>query len=100
MLSQRLPRHSCDSQVHVFGGPYPLSTMRRYDPPADATFDARLRMHSEIGIERGVIVQGSAYGWDTRYMVDALKAAPDYRGVILMNEGISDRELCQLHEAG
>jgi 2-pyrone-4,6-dicarboxylate lactonase len=100
MLTQVLPKNSCDSQVHVFGGPYPLSQSRRYDPPDNAAVDAMLRMHAALGIERGVIVQASAQGWDTRYLVDALKAAPKYRGVILMNENISDHELHLLHDAG
>jgi 2-pyrone-4,6-dicarboxylate lactonase len=95
-----LPADAWDSQVHVFGGPYPLAPERRYEPPPSSDLDAMLELHRTLGFKRGVVVQASAQGWDSRYVADVLKKVPHYSGVILMHDHISDRELEDLHAAG
>jgi 2-pyrone-4,6-dicarboxylate lactonase len=100
MVSRKLPQRSWDSQVHVFGGPYPLSPNRAYDEPPDSDFDALIQMHREFGVEFGVVVQAAAQGFETRYVADVLRRLPHYAGVILMNDKISDKELADLHAAG
>lgn len=97
------PPHSCDSQIHVFGDPqrYPIRPGAAYPPPADATIDAALRMHNALGIERGVVVQATAHGTDHRILYDALiKAGPQYRGIAIIDDNVSDQELQRLHDAG
>ena len=96
------PPKSWDCQVHVFGPRehYPTRAGASYVPPADATGDAAERMHRTLGLERGVIVQATAYGTDHRAMVDALKGRPNYRGVAIIDDTVNDRELRRLHEAG
>ena len=96
------PPKSCDCQVHVFGPieRYPTRAGASYVPPADATGDAAERMHRTLGLERGVIVQATAYGTDHSAMVDALQGRPHYRGVAIIDNGVSDLELRRLHEAG
>jgi 2-pyrone-4,6-dicarboxylate lactonase len=99
-VSRTLPKGSWDAQVHVFGGPYPLSANRSYEPPSSSDFDAMIGMHQKMGFEYGVVVQASAQGFETRYVADVLRRVPQYAGVILMNDDISDRELDGLHDAG
>ncbi len=99
-MTHKLPKGSWDSQVHVFGGPYPLSPKRAYDPPPNSDFDAMVQMHEEFGFEYGVVVQAAAQGFETRYVADVLRRVPHYAGVVLMNESITDQELANLHAAG
>jgi 2-pyrone-4,6-dicarboxylate lactonase len=99
-MPHELPRGAWDSQVHVFGGPYPLSPKRAYDPPVNSDLDSMLKVHSQFGFEFGVVVQAAAQGFETRYVADVLRRLPHYAGVILMNEQISDKELADLHAAG
>lgn len=96
------PVGSVDCQVHVFGPVerYPTRTGAAYVPWADATGEAAERMHRALGIERGVIVQATVYGTDHRALVDALKGRPNYQGVAIIDDSVSDQELRRLHEAG
>ena len=58
-------------------------------------------MHATLGIERGVIVQATAHGTDHKILIDGLAAAgPNYRGVAIIDDSVSDEELHRLHEAG
>ncbi|MEU8876725.1 amidohydrolase family protein [Streptomyces javensis] len=96
------PAGACDSQVHIFGDPLRFPTR----PDAayvvlDATVEAMLDMHRKLGIERGVIVQSTAYGTDHGALIEALKVAGDgYRGCGVVNDSVSDDELAEMHEAG
>jgi predicted TIM-barrel fold metal-dependent hydrolase len=100
-LSRPLPPGSCDSQAHAFGHPaYPLAGNRAYDPAPGANIDSLRHMHTALGFERGVLVQGSAHGHDHSYMLAVLRTLPDYRGVILMDEKFSDADLADMHAAG
>lgn len=96
------PPGACDAQIHVFGdyGRYPLARGRAYDPPQDATIAEALRMRAALGFERAVIVQPTAYGTDHRLLLDALAAAPHYRGTAIVDDSVSDAELARLHAAG
>ena len=99
----KLAPNSCDCQIHVFGDPgkYPLRQQSAYTPPQEATIGEALRMHRALGIDRGIIVQSTAYGTDHKTLIDALAAAgPNYRGVAIVDDSVSDTELLRLHEAG
>jgi predicted TIM-barrel fold metal-dependent hydrolase len=100
--AEQPPPKSCDCQVHVFGplDRYPTRSGASYVPPVDANDEAAERMHRTLGLEYGVIVQATAYGTDNRAMVDALKGRPNYRGVAIVDDSISDQELRRMHEAG
>jgi 2-pyrone-4,6-dicarboxylate lactonase len=96
------PPLTCDSAVHIYRpkGVGTLSPNRRYDPPA-ATIEDLEQVHAAMGVERAVIVQASIYGTDPTVMVEALRGAPDrYRGIAVIDESVSDRQLQELHEAG
>jgi predicted TIM-barrel fold metal-dependent hydrolase len=96
------PPKSCDSQAHVFGpiARYPTRPGAAYVPDANANADAVERMHRTLGLERGVFVQATAYGTDNSVLIDALKGRPNYRGIVIIDDNTSDRELRQMHEAG
>ena len=96
------PAKACDSQFHVFGSreKYPVRPGTVYEMP-QATFAEVRKMHKILGIERGVIVQSTAYGLDHRAVLDALaEGGKNYRGVGVINDTVSDAELRKLHGAG
>lgn len=68
-----------------------------------ATWEAALRMHRTLGIERGIIVQTTTYGADHAVVLDGLEAmGPNYRGCAnaLVFAEADDAYLARLHEAG
>jgi len=104
-MPDRLPKNSCDTHLHVFGSAksYPVSNPNAlYQPPEDCNFEAMVALHDAMGIDRAVFVQPTIYGTDHRLMVDVLNAAPkgNYRGVAIVDDGVSDAELQRLHDAG
>lgn len=98
----QLPPGSCDCHAHVFGPQtrFPYLPHAAYIPP-DVSVDDYARMLRTIGCERGVLVQPSAYGTDNRSMLEALRAGVfSLRGVAVVDVGVTDRQLQQLHDAG
>ena len=95
------PRGSCDGQIHVFADPavYPASSARIYDPPRASFEDAR-QVHRALGIDRGVIAQATPYGTDHRLLLDVLAGQKNYKGVAVIDDSVSDKELLRLHETG
>jgi predicted TIM-barrel fold metal-dependent hydrolase len=98
----RLPPGACDAHCHVFGpaGRYPYAPGRAYTPP-DATAEELRRVHRTIGVERAVIVQASCHGTDNTAMLDAIAASGGaYRGIAIVDGGVTDDELARLHAGG
>ena len=98
------PRNTIDSQFHVLGplNKYPIRPGAAYQMPT-ATWEAALRMHEALGIDRGVIVQTTTYGADHSVVLDALAMmGPNYRGCAnaLVFAEADDTYLEELHEAG
>jgi len=99
---QPTPVGACDSQVHIFGDPtrFPTRPDAAY-VVLDATVEAMLDMHKKLGIERGIIVQSTAYGSDHGALIDALKiAGSGYLGCGVVNSDVSDEDLAAMHAAG
>ena len=98
------PPKSIDSQFHVLGplDKYPVRPGAAYQMPT-ATWEAALRVHKALGIERGIIVQTTTYGADHSVVLDALAAmGPNYRGCAnaLVFAEADDAYLAKLHDAG
>ena len=96
----QVPPGSCDTHAHVFGPStkYPYHSDRDYTPP-DAPLAEFERMLRILGIERAVLVQPSVYGTDNSAQLDAIAAATlELRGVAVVEEDISDRELAAARE--
>ncbi len=98
------PPKSCDSQFHVLGPreTYPVRPGAAYEMPS-ATFEAAMRMHKTLGLERGVVVHPTTYGADHQATLDALAlAGPNYRGcansVVLAER--DEKYIAKLQDAG
>lgn len=73
-----------DCHAHVFGpyGLYPLAAQRSYTPP-EAVRQDYMALLQRLGLDRGVLVQPSAYASDYRLVLDSLQAQPLWRGVLV-----------------
>lgn len=87
-----------DCHAHLFG-PYArfsLAADRSYTPP-EAVEAQYLALLKRLGMEHGVLVHPSAYGYDHSLVLAALAAQPKLRGVLvarpgeLMLQGLRDR---------
>jgi len=99
------PAGSCDCQFHIYGDPakFPPRANPPYTPIESATFSEAQRMHKAIGFDRGVIVHSAIYGSDHRLLLHALESLNDrdrYRGIGIVDDRVSDKELERLHAAG
>jgi 2-pyrone-4,6-dicarboxylate lactonase len=99
------PAGSCDCQFHIYADPrqFPPRVNPPYPPIESATFSEAQRMHKAIGFSRGVIVHSAIYGSDHRLLLHALEGLNDrnrYRGIGIVDDGVSDKELERLHAAG
>ena len=92
----------CDCHSHVFGPfrEYPLSPKRTFDPP-EATIEELEDVWKSVGIDRAVLVQGSAHGNDHAALLAALAYSPESRrGVALLASDVTESELSRLHQCG
>ncbi|MEQ9334524.1 amidohydrolase family protein [Thalassobaculum sp.] len=100
---------ACDSHVHVFAdeAKFAYRDGSDYRPdPAPAESYARLRRR--LGLDRVVVVQSSAYGFDHACLLDALQrldGGPDgqtgrARGIAAVGPAVSEGELRDLAAAG
>lgn len=98
----KTPKGAWDTHAHIFGPPekYPLSPKRGYNPPL-CTLEDYFALHRVLGIERGVLIQASAYGTDNSMIMDALKESKGrLQGVAAVDKNVTDAELERLNEAG
>ncbi len=96
------PPLSCDCHAHVCGPQslYKYIPERIYSPP-DALLPAYQGLLRVLGCERAVLVQPSFYGADNSAMLAAMKAAgPAFRGVAVIADTVTSKEIEMLHSAG
>ena len=96
------PAGACCTQAHVFGPAdrFPYAPGRGYTPP-DAPIATYLKLLDTLGIDRGVIVHGSAHGSDNTASLDGIATAPDrLRGVAVVDPDISESGLGVLNDGG
>lgn len=97
-----VPHGAVDTHAHVIGDGirYPYVESRSYTPPP-APEENYLSMLRADGMDRGVLVQVSVHGTDNRYMLEVLGRHPTkLRGVAVVSERVTDRELEAMHAAG
>ncbi|HEX5162253.1 MAG TPA: amidohydrolase family protein [Steroidobacteraceae bacterium] len=97
-----LPAGACDAHCHVFGpaAKFPYAADRSYTPP-DAPVEQLRALHAHLGIARAVIVHASCHGSEMDVTLDAIASSHDsYRGVAVVEEGVTDRELERLQAGG
>jgi len=98
----RPPAGAVDCHFHVFGPAdrFPYRPDRTYTPP-DAPLSAYGHLLDTLGLTDGVIVQPSVYGADNRCILHALDVqGPASRGVVVVEPGIGDDDLTDLHRRG
>jgi predicted TIM-barrel fold metal-dependent hydrolase len=96
------PPGACDAHCHIFGpaAKFPYASERRYTPP-DSPREKLRALHDHLGISRAVLVQASCHGADNRAMLDAIAwTAGAWRGVAMVGDDASERELEALHQGG
>src|SRR5450759_4161168 len=83
------PPGAFDAHFHVFGPAenYSYGSDIRYKPPY-APLDAYMALARQLGFERFVFVQPSAYGTDNSCMLDAMRmcGTARCRGIIDLDE--------------
>jgi 2-pyrone-4,6-dicarboxylate lactonase len=98
-----LPRIGrCDCHSHVFGpfADFPLSSRRTFDPP-ESPIEELEKVWQTVGIDRAVLVQGSAHGNDHAALLAALARSPKTRrGVALLQNDVTDATLTALQKGG
>ena len=98
----KLPAGSCDAHFHVFGpkAKFPLDPKAPYTP-ADAPKEVLIDRHMFLGIERGVVVQSAAHGFDNSAAADLLADRKGrYFGVALVPVNADVSELKKLDAQG
>lgn len=98
----QLPRGACDTHFHVFGPQqrFPFAPDRSYTPTCDAPKETLFALHKHLGIERGVVVQSAAHGFDNSAAADLLAANKNYRGVALLPADTKTQDLKRLDKQG
>ncbi len=97
-----LPRGTVDCHAHLFDRVerYPLAAERKYSPPL-CTREAWLALHAALGVERGVQVHGSPYGFDNSITLDFLQEHRGrFVGVAAISPQVSEVELKRLDAGG
>jgi 2-pyrone-4,6-dicarboxylate lactonase len=96
------PAGAVDAHCHVFGpmAQFPFSAKAKYIP-ADAGPDKLFALRDHLGFSRNVIVQASCHGTDNRATLNAIaKSGGKARGVAVVEHGITEEELVELHVGG
>lgn len=97
-----LPRGTVDCHAHVFDRfeRYPLLPGRKYSPPL-CSREAWMALHAALGVERGVQVHGSPYGFDNSITLDFLaEHRGRFVGVAAVPPDVGDAELRKLDAGG
>jgi 2-pyrone-4,6-dicarboxylate lactonase len=96
------PAGAVDAHCHVFGpaAKFPYAPERKYTP-VDAPKEKLFALRDFLGFDKNVIVQASCHGTDIAALRDALTHSNDKaRGVAVIGEDISDRDLKTMDQAG
>jgi predicted TIM-barrel fold metal-dependent hydrolase len=96
-----VPAGACDCHTHIHGDPdrFPFFSGRAYTPEI-ALPDEMGALHKALHIQRVVIVTPSVYGTDNSATLYGMRArGGDARGVAVIDEKTSERELDALEQA-
>ena len=99
----KLPAGSCDAHFHVFGPKerFPYAKDAPYTPKVDAPKDVLIDRHMFLGIERGVVVQSAAHGFDNSAAADLVaEKKGSYVGVALVPVDADMALLKKLNQQG
>jgi hypothetical protein len=89
-----------DTHFHIIDFRFPVQENQGFMPPSFPV-DSYLERTRRLGIDGGCVVSGSFQGFDTAFMLDALKKfGATFVGVIQMPASVSDEEIRRLDAAG
>jgi predicted TIM-barrel fold metal-dependent hydrolase len=97
-----LPPHACDCHTHVYADPasFPLAPERVYTPEV-VEAEELLAFHRRLGFKRVVVVHPNTHGTDNSVSLYAMKVyGANARGVALIDDRTSDRQIESMTEAG
>ena len=97
------PPGACDTHLHIYGpfDTYPLVAERNYSPDPHSTLDNYLKVHRALGLDRAVIVTGSANGTNNTITLDALaRMGGRFKGLALLDPSITEAGLLRLENGG
>ncbi|GGH22908.1 2-pyrone-4,6-dicarboxylate hydrolase [Alsobacter metallidurans] len=96
------PAGACDCHLHIYDAAYPTAPTAVSPGPAWANAAAYKALQQRLGLERSVVVQPTAYGFDNSCTVDAIAALglERTRGVAVIGADIEEAELRRLTQAG
>jgi predicted TIM-barrel fold metal-dependent hydrolase len=97
-----VPAGACDCHTHIHGDQreFPMSPGRVYTPEA-ALPEEMAQLHKALHMQRVVIVTPSIYGTDNAATLWGMKArGSNARGVAVIDENTSDKDLDAMHGAG
>lgn len=100
--ARALPRGTVDCHAHIFDRfeRYPLAGERKYSPPL-CSREAWLALHASLGVERGVQVHGTPYGFDNSITLDFLaEHRGRFVGVAAIHPDIPESQLRKLDAGG
>ena len=66
-----VPAGACDCHIHIYDDALPLAANATFKPPHAPLANYR-RVQSALELQRVVLVQPTGYGFDNRFMLDAL----------------------------
>jgi 2-pyrone-4,6-dicarboxylate lactonase len=100
-----MPPGSCDCHLHVFGdlAGYPLRHPKSlYQIEPGWTMDAVNVLHADLGFDRYIAVQPTAYVKDHAFLIHQLAREPAGKamGVAIVDDSVDDKMLERLHGAG
>lgn len=96
---------ACDAHVHVFGDPGRFPSRDGAGPAEAAEAERYADLRRKLGLDRAVLVQPAAYGFDNGCLLDALERLADgdggrVRGVAAIAADVTEGELRDLDAAG
>lgn len=94
------PAGACDCHHYIYNSRSPTDRRGIAFPGSASHADYRA-LQRRLGLTRHVVVQPSTYGLDNRVTLAALAAfGPEARGVVVIDERVSDAELRRMHAQG
>lgn len=93
------PRGACDTHFHIYEADIPLKRGRRYTP-VDAGLEHYRATAAKLGLERGVVVTGSAMMDNGPSLRAIAEMGGAFKGLALVKKDVTDAELEDLAAGG
>jgi len=90
-----------DSHTHAWDSECNLTTIRRYTPTQEHTYEMLLSSINKAGVKRAVLVQPSFLGTDNSYLLRQLEKSPEsLRGVVVVEPDIEESKFGEMVKKG